>query len=158
MSDRDRRSFGERLCGRLLGLYPSEFRARYARQMADFHRDNIREAKRAGRSMFPVWCRAIADLVLSAGAEHLHTVLPREPVMRTVSHDFGYAACGLAVGIAASIVMAQAIRAMLVDVSAIDLPSLTVTAVLLVIVAVAATVAPALRALRVNPLDVIRNG
>jgi putative ABC transport system permease protein len=82
----------------------------------------------------------------------------RSVVALVMSEGLRLAALGLTVGVVASIAVARAIRAMLVDVSAIDLPSLTLTAALLVIVALVATLAPAVRALRVNPLDVIRNG
>ncbi len=79
-------------------------------------------------------------------------------VTLVMSEGLRLAAFGLGVGVIVSVAVGRAIRAMLVDVSAIDLPSLTLTALLLVIVAVAATLAPAIRALRVSPLDVIRNG
>ena len=64
--------------------------------MEDFHRDALRDAIRARRSTVPLWCRAIVDVAISAAAEHLQTVLPGEPVIRTVGHDVGYAVRGLA--------------------------------------------------------------
>ncbi len=93
---RTRRSLGERFYAQLLRLYPLEFRERYARPMADFHRDRLREAKRAGHSVFAIWVRAVFDVLASAVAEHLQTVIPGEPVMRTIAHDLGYTARGLA--------------------------------------------------------------
>jgi predicted permease len=82
----------------------------------------------------------------------------RSVVALVMSEGLRLAAIGLGLGVLASIVVARAIRAMLVDVSAIDLPSLLLTALLLVVVATGATLVPAFRALRVSPLDVIRNG
>jgi ABC-type antimicrobial peptide transport system permease subunit len=68
------------------------------------------------------------------------------------------AGIGLIAGLALSVVVARAIRAMLVGISPIDVPSLLVTAALLIAVAAAATLLPARRALRVSPLDVMRRG
>jgi predicted permease len=82
----------------------------------------------------------------------------RSVVALVMSEGLRLAAIGLGVGIFVSLGVAHAIRAMLVDVSTIDLPSLSLTALLLVLVALCATLAPAIRALRVSPLDVIRNG
>ena len=98
MSNRSQmsRSLGERFYARLLRLYPSEFREQYGRPMEDFHRDRLREAKGAGQSAFVLWIRAVSDVVISAAGEHLQTVLPGEPVMRTVGHDLAYAVRGLA--------------------------------------------------------------
>jgi putative ABC transport system permease protein len=98
MSDpsRRRRSLEERCYSVLLRLYPADFRDRYGRQMADFHRDRIREAKHERRSTVPLWFRAIVDVAISAGAEHLQTVIPGEPVIRTIRHDLAYAVRGLA--------------------------------------------------------------
>jgi len=96
MKDRPRLSLAERCYSRLVRLYPTEFRERYGRQMVDFHRDRLREAERAGQRTAGLWCRAIADVVASAVAEHVQTVLPGEPVVRTALNDLGYAARGLA--------------------------------------------------------------
>ena len=63
---------------------------------------------------------------------------------------------GLGLGLAASIVVARFIRAMLVGVPALDLPSLIATAVALIAVAAIASGLPARRALRVNPINALR--
>jgi putative ABC transport system permease protein len=63
---------------------------------------------------------------------------------------------GLAIGLVAAIAIGRIIRAMLVDVGPVDSPSLALTAALLVIVAAVASFVPALRALRVSPLDALR--
>ena len=86
---------GERFYGLLLRLYPAEFRERYGRAMADFHRDRIAMARATGESSAMLWLRTILDVVSSAAAEHARSAIPREPVMRTLSQDLGYAIRGL---------------------------------------------------------------
>jgi putative ABC transport system permease protein len=79
-------------------------------------------------------------------------------VMRLVmSEGLRLAAIGLVIGLFASIAVGRAIRAMLVGVAAVDVPSLVLPALLLVIVAAVASLLPALRALRVNPLEALRS-
>jgi predicted permease len=80
----------------------------------------------------------------------------RSVVTLVMSEGMRLALIGLVTGLALSVGVARAIRAMLVGVSAIDVPSLLITALLLIVVAAAATLLPALRALRLNPLDVMR--
>jgi putative ABC transport system permease protein len=64
---------------------------------------------------------------------------------------------GLVIGLVVSAGVGRAIRSMLVGVPPVDAPSLILTAVLLVIVAAAASALPARRALRVSPLDALRS-
>jgi putative ABC transport system permease protein len=87
---------------------------------------------------------------LALGAEN------RTVLALVMSEGLRLAAVGLLLGGAASLAVGKAIRAMLIGVGTIDAPSLIVTAVSLVVVAGAASVVPALRAARVNPLDAIR--
>jgi predicted permease len=82
----------------------------------------------------------------------------RSVVALVMSEGMRLAAIGLLAGLTLSVVVARAIRAMLVGVSPVDVPSLLVTAGLLIFVAAAATALPALRALRVSPLEVMRGG
>jgi len=89
---------------------------------------------------------------MALGAEN------RSVVALVMSEGMRLAVLGLIVGLALSVVVARAIRAMLIGVSAIDVPSLLVTALLLIVVAATATLLPARRALRVSPLDVMRGG
>ena len=90
-----RRHTGARAYALLLRLYPGEFRARYGRAMTDFHRDRIASARAAGESLVAVWLKTILDVASSAVAEHVRSTLPREPVMRNLSQDLGYAIRGL---------------------------------------------------------------
>jgi putative ABC transport system permease protein len=66
------------------------------------------------------------------------------------------AGAGLALGLAASMVVARFISAMLVGVPTLDPPSLIATAVALIAVATVASGLPARRALRVNPISALR--
>src|SRR5688572_5493618 len=52
----------------LLRLYPREFRARYGRDMRDFHEERMRERA--------PWPRVVGDHLRSAAAEQLHAARP----------------------------------------------------------------------------------
>jgi hypothetical protein len=56
---------------RLLALYPRDFRARYADEMARLFADQLRDAAASGRPAAEVrtWLRALADLAVTATAE-----------------------------------------------------------------------------------------
>jgi ABC-type lipoprotein release transport system permease subunit len=82
----------------------------------------------------------------------------RSVVALVMSEGIRLAVIGLITGLALSVVVARTIRAMLVGVAAIDVPSLLITTLLLIVVAAAATLLPARRALQVSPLDVMRAG
>jgi len=75
-----------------------------------------------------------------------------------MSEGMRLAVLGLIAGLALSVAVARAMRALLIGVSTLDVPSLVITAVMLIVVATAATLLPARRALRVSPLDVMRGG
>jgi putative ABC transport system permease protein len=66
------------------------------------------------------------------------------------------ASLGVALGTAAALVAANAMQSMLFGVKSTDPVSFGGVAVLLLLVAVAATLVPALRAARVSPLVAIR--
>jgi putative ABC transport system permease protein len=65
-------------------------------------------------------------------------------------------ALGLAIGLGGSVAIARAMRALLVDVPAVDAPSLMGTSVLLCVVALLASAIPAWRALGVSPTEALR--
>jgi putative ABC transport system permease protein len=65
---------------------------------------------------------------------------------------------GLALGLVGAVAVARAIRAMLVGVSAVDVPTLAAVCVALLAVAAVASVLPALRATRVSPTEALRTG
>jgi putative ABC transport system permease protein len=110
MDSPSRRAPGERAYGLLLLLYPPSFRRRYGRAMLEFYRDRVREERRAGRPVAPLWMRAVGDALLTIPGEHLAALLshlralgdpppPRaseDPVFRTLPQDLRYALRGLA--------------------------------------------------------------
>ena len=67
-----------------------------------------------------------------------------------------YAACGVALGALGSIAMGRIVANLIVDVSARDPWAISAAGVLLALVAVAAAVGPARRALAVSPIDALR--
>jgi putative ABC transport system permease protein len=86
---------GERFYERLLRLYPAEFRARYGRAMRDFQRDRVALAARDGESLAVLWLRTVADVVVSAVAEHARSFVSGGGAFDTLRQDLAYAARGL---------------------------------------------------------------
>lgn len=88
MSDTPHQLPGEALYRRLLRLYPREFRARYADDMAEFYRDRVRPRASSRRAVMRLWIRLLPDVVAGAFAEHIARWLPvrspsyHEPVAR----------------------------------------------------------------------------
>jgi putative ABC transport system permease protein len=80
----------------LLRLYPAEFRARYGRAMADFHRDRVAAARAARESISLLWLRTIADVVASAAVEHTQAFFSGEPVIETILQDLSFGVRSLA--------------------------------------------------------------
>jgi ABC-type antimicrobial peptide transport system permease subunit len=74
-----------------------------------------------------------------------------------MSEGMGLTLLGLAIGLLVSAGTGRAIRSMLVGIPPIDVPSLLLTALMLVAVATIASALPARRALRVSPLDALRS-
>jgi ABC-type antimicrobial peptide transport system permease subunit len=68
-----------------------------------------------------------------------------------------YAACGLAVGLAASMGMARLMQSLLYGVSPFDPLSLGAVSLLLIVIGVVASWLPAHRATRINPTEALRN-
>jgi predicted permease len=65
---------------------------------------------------------------------------------------------GAAIGLAGAVALARAMASMLVGVGNVDIPTMIIVATALTIVVVAASAVPALRALRVNPVEALRRG
>jgi putative ABC transport system permease protein len=74
-----------------------------------------------------------------------------------LSEGMRLAVIGLGLGLVASIAVGRSIRAMLVGVGTFDATSLSITTALLLVVALAASLVPARRALRVSPLEALRS-
>jgi putative ABC transport system permease protein len=82
----------------------------------------------------------------------------RSVLLLVMSEGIVVSAMGLGVGLVASGVVGRAIRSLLFGVAPTDPASLAATTALLAIVAVAASIVPARRALRVDPLEALRAG
>jgi ABC-type antimicrobial peptide transport system permease subunit len=82
----------------------------------------------------------------------------RSVLLLVMSEGIVVSAMGLAAGLVASTLVGRAIRTLLFGVAPTDPASLVGTSVLLAIVAIGASIIPARRALRVDPLEALRAG
>ena len=73
-----------------------------------------------------------------------------------VRHGAVLVGCGVALGLGGALLTTRALDGLLHGVSHTDLPSFAVAAVLLAVAALAATIVPARRATRVEPMAVLR--
>jgi hypothetical protein len=101
--------WSERVYRLLLRLYPADFRARYGRAMADFHRDRVAEARRQGSSMTALWVRTIVDVASAALAERVRASVPGAISREQIAQDVGYACRGIARRPAFSVIVAGTI-------------------------------------------------
>ena len=74
-------SRAERLYTRLLWVFPREFRTRFAADMTELFRDQIRSARAENRwsALVAFWLRAVSGLVRAAAIEHLEAI--RNPII-----------------------------------------------------------------------------
>ncbi|HEY3453048.1 MAG TPA: FtsX-like permease family protein [Bryobacteraceae bacterium] len=87
---------------------------------------------------------------MALGARHshiIHTVVSRATLL---------VAIGIVAGAVTSVAAAQAVRSMLFGVQPYDLPTLVLAVFALIAVAVAASLVPAFRAVRLDPLAALR--
>jgi putative ABC transport system permease protein len=83
----------------------------------------------------------------------------RSRVLRLVVSDgVRMALVGIVIGLAGAAALARAIKSMLVGVPTIDIPTWLAVSAALAIVAVAASILPARRAMAVNPTEALRSG
>ncbi len=80
----------------------------------------------------------------------------RDVLLMVVRRGVLLVGCGVAVGLAAALLMTRALAGLLYGVSHTDVTSFAVAAILLAIAALAATIIPARRAVRVEPMSVLR--
>jgi putative ABC transport system permease protein len=80
----------------------------------------------------------------------------RDVLMIVLNRGAAMAGIGLAIGLAGALVAARGIRPLLHEVSAFDVVSLLGAAIVLVVTTVLATIIPARRAVRVEPMTVLR--
>jgi putative ABC transport system permease protein len=81
----------------------------------------------------------------------------RDVIVDVLGHGLRLTAVGMAIGIALSLAVTRLMSAMLFGVGATDIATFVGSAVLLTVIAVAASVVPALRASRVDPLVALRD-
>jgi putative ABC transport system permease protein len=87
---------------------------------------------------------------MALGAEN------RSVLLLVMSEGLRLCAIGVVVGLAASLAVGRAIRALLVGVPPVDAPTLVTTSVLLIAVGALASALPARRAMSVSPLETLR--
>lgn len=80
----------------------------------------------------------------------------RQVLMPVLGHGLALAAAGVVIGILGAVGAAQTMRSLLYAVAPLDAPTFVVVAAGLLVVAAVASLVPALRAMRVNPLVALR--
>jgi putative ABC transport system permease protein len=81
---------------------------------------------------------------------------PRQILARVLGHGLVLAGLGVGLGAVSSLAVGRGLQALLAGVNPTDGPTLSVAAVLSTLMTVAGSLAPALRAMRVDPLAAIR--
>ena len=74
-----------------------------------------------------------------------------------IRNGLGLVSAGAAIGLGLAALSGRAVRGVLFEVSALDLPTYAAITVLLLLVAIAACAIPARRASRIDPLDAMRS-
>ncbi len=110
----------------------------------------------AGIGTYGVISYGVSQRTFEIGMRMALGASDRSVMALVMAEGLWLALIGLAVGLAASVAIGRTIRAILVDVSAVDPPTVAGTALLLLLVALVSCALPARRALRVNPLDALR--
>jgi putative ABC transport system permease protein len=112
----------------------------------------------AGLGIYGVIAYAVTLRRYEIGVRMALGAANRSVLLLIMSEGVVISAMGLAVGLVASGLVGRAIQTLLFGVAPTDPASLVGTSVLLAIVAIAATMIPARRALRVDPLEALRTG
>jgi ABC-type antimicrobial peptide transport system permease subunit len=76
---------------------------------------------------------------------------------RVLAEGLSYAAAGLALGVGASLVLMRGLQALLFEITPTDPTTLGVVSMVLAGVSFAACLAPARRAMRVDPVEALRS-
>lgn len=111
----------------------------------------------AGVGLFGVLSYSVAQRAREIGVRSALGAQVRDIVGLVVRQSIGIAGAGLVVGLTASAWMTTALRSFLYGVTPHDFVSFAVVAVVLLLMAVLASVVPARRAARVNPVNVLRS-
>ena len=112
----------------------------------------------AGIGIFGVISYGVSERTFEIGVR-MALGAERSTVLALVLGDVvGMALAGIAIGLLGSAAIARTIRSMLVGVPTIDLPTLLAVSLALAIVAAAACIIPARRAMAVDPTEALRGG
>ena len=80
----------------------------------------------------------------------------RDVVSMVVRQGVGMAFSGIVVGLAAALLLTRVLASLLYEVAPTDLQTFALTAALLTVTAVTASLVPALRAARIDPAETLR--
>jgi putative ABC transport system permease protein len=112
----------------------------------------------AGIGIFGVISYAVSERTFEIGVRVALGAEKRSVLALVVGDGVLMAGIGLLLGSAGTVVVARAIRSMLVGVPAFDVSTVLVVGVLLASVVVAASILPARRALKISAIDALRGG
>jgi predicted permease len=110
----------------------------------------------AGIGTYGVISFAVSQRSYEIGVRMALGAEDRSVLLLVMSEGMRLCVVGIAVGLLASVAVARAIRALLVDVPTIDMPTLAITTVMLIMVGLIASGLPARRALAVSPIETLR--
>ena len=106
-----------------------------------------------------MWARPPLEVLIGIEAEQIRLALGELPgqVVRKMLGEFAWlVALGMAIGMPASILLGRAVASLLYGVAPTDLPSQCAAIALLASVGLVASLLPALRASRIEPLTALR--
>jgi putative ABC transport system permease protein len=112
----------------------------------------------AGIGIFGVVSYGVSERTFEIGVRMALGAGRGRALALVAADSFRMTAVGIGIGLLGAVLVARALRSMLVDVAIIDMPTMIAVAAVLILVVGMATVLPALRAMAVNPTDVLRSG
>jgi putative ABC transport system permease protein len=110
----------------------------------------------AGAGIYALISYSVSQRTHEMGLRVILGAAPREILRMIVGHAFTLAAVGVLIGMAASLVLRSVVANQLFGVSPRDPLTLFSVSGVLMLVAVAAAIVPAVRAIRVDPVAALR--
>ena len=111
----------------------------------------------AAAGVFGALAGAVAERMREIGLRVALGATPRDIVSLVVGSGLGLTGGGVAIGLAGALATARVIRAILFGVGPTDLVTLLGVTLLVGLAAVAASLVPAWRAVRIDPITVLRS-
>jgi putative ABC transport system permease protein len=111
----------------------------------------------AAAGVFGALAGAVAERMREIGLRVALGATPRDIVRLVVASGFGLTGGGVAIGLAGALATARLIRAILFGVGPTDLVTLLGVTLLVGLAAIAASLVPAWRAVRIDPITVLRS-